>query len=181
MLRGLDEELRAHKYSHVERERRFLVDPIRRPDLTAAPHLLIEDRYIDGSRMRLRRMTHSDTGRVVLKLSKKYDVADVLARPMVTAYLDEAEYALLAELPARALTKRRHPVDAPGGCFGFDRFEGSLAGLELAEIEFDDPAIGTAIPAPAWTVREVSYDPRFQGGALASLDHAATRALLAAR
>ncbi|MDQ2892781.1 MAG: hypothetical protein M3R64_06790 [Pseudomonadota bacterium] len=180
MLRGLDEELRAHKYSHVERERRFLVDPLLRPDLTDAPHLLIEDRYIDGSRMRLRRMTDSGTGRVVLKLSKKYDVADVLARPMVTAYLEEAEYALFAALPAHPLTKRRYPVETLSGMFGIDLFEGPLAGLELAEIEFTDPAVGIAIPAPEWTVREISHDPKFQGGALALFDHAATRALLAA-
>ena len=179
MLRGLDEELRTHKYSYVERERRFLVDPAQRPDLARAPNLLIEDRYVDNSRMRLRRMTDSETGRVVLKLSKKYDVPDMLARPMVTAYLDDAEYALLATLRAHPLTKRRYPVGTPHGRFGIDLFEGPLAGLELAEIEFDDPAIGIAIPAPAWTIREVSHDHRFQGDALASLDQVSTRGLLA--
>lgn len=179
MIRGLDEELCAHKYSHVERERRFLVSPVFRPDLIGANAILIEDHYIDGSRFRLRRMTESSTGRVVLKLSKKYDVADVLARPMVTAYLDEAEYALFATLPGRALTKRRFPVMTTHGCFGIDRFEGPLAGLELAEIEFDDPAVGKAIPTPDWAVREVTHDARFQGGALALYDRAQVQALLA--
>ena len=180
MLRGLDEELHAPKYAHVERERRFLVDPSCRPDLSAAPHLLIEDRYIDDSRFRLRRMTDSLTGRVVLKLTKKYDVADALARPIITAYLDAAEYALFAALPGRSVIKRRYPVDTADGCFGIDLFEGSLAGLELAEIEFDDPAIGTAIAAPSWTTIEITQDSRFQGGALAALDQPSLQTLLAA-
>lgn len=94
MIRGLDEELAAPKYSHVERERRFLVDPERCRDLGRASAIRIEDRYIDGTRFRLLRMTDHASGRIVLKLSKKYDVADARARPMVTAYLTNDEYAL---------------------------------------------------------------------------------------
>ena len=169
MLRGLDEELQTAKYAHIERERRFLVDPRRRPDLTHARSYLIEDRYIDGTRFRLRRMTDSQTGRIVMKLSKKYEVADVTARPLTTAYLDAAEYALFEGMPSRPLRKRRFPVDAPGGIFGIDLFEGALAGLELAEIEFADAASGRAIVPPEWTTREVTHDPRFQGGNLALL------------
>ena len=70
MLRGLDEELVAHKYAQVERERRFPVDPARRPDLADAPYILIEDRYIEGTRLRLRAMTDSVSGRVVLKIGR---------------------------------------------------------------------------------------------------------------
>lgn len=166
MIRGLDEELRTLKYSHIERERRFLVDPARRPDLDGRPHILIEDLYIDGTRMRLRRMTASDTGRVVLKLSKKYETADPRSRPMVTTYLTETEYALLASLPAHRLVKRRYPV----GEFSIDLFEGALAGLELAESEQpDDPTLAALVP-PRWAIREVSDDPRYDGGTLASLD-----------
>ena len=99
MLRGLDEELAAHKYSHVERERRFLVDPLKRPSLYGCRSALIEDLYITDTRCRLRRMTDSVGARVVLKLSKKYDVPDPLARPLVTTYLTPEEYALFAALP----------------------------------------------------------------------------------
>ncbi len=94
MLRGLDEELAAHKYSHVERERRFLVDPLKRPSLAGRRSILIEDLYITDTRCRLRRMTDSVGGRVVLKLSKKYDVPDPLRRPLVMTYLTSEEYAL---------------------------------------------------------------------------------------
>lgn len=159
MLRGLDEELVARKYAHVERERRFLVDQARRPDLADAAFILIEDRYIDNTRLRLRRMTDSGTGRIVLNIGKKYDVIDVLNRPTVATYLDQREYDLLATLPARFLKKRRYPVE---GGFGIDIFEGDLFGLELAEVEQEDATALTAIVPPEWANVEVTHDPRFQ-------------------
>ncbi|KQS48970.1 MULTISPECIES: hypothetical protein [unclassified Sphingomonas] len=170
MLRGLDEELAAHKYSHVERERRFLVDPLRRPSLDGCRSILIEDLYITDTRCRLRRMTDSVGGRVVLKLSKKYDVADPLARPLVTTYLTPEEYALFAALPGHWLRKRRHAVPSASGEFGIDLFEGALAGLELAEIEQPDAASLAAAQPPEWARSEVTYDLDFQGGTLALLN-----------
>ncbi len=175
MLRGLDEELAAHKYSHVERERRFLVDPLKRPSLDGCRSILIEDLYIADTRCRLRRMTDRVGGRVVLKLSKKYDVADPLARPLVTTYLTLQEYALFAALPGHWLRKRRHTVPSASGEFGGDLFEGSLAGLELAEIEQPDAASLAAVPVPEWARAEVTYDLGFQGGKLAVLSPANAR------
>lgn len=172
MIRGLDDELADHKYSHVERERRFLVDPTARPDLDGRPSILIEDAYIDATRMRLRRMTAA--GRIVHKLTKKYEAADPGARPIVTTYLTEAEYGLLAVLPAHRLVKRRYAL----GTFSIDLFEGALAGLELAESEQpDDPSL-RALVAPAWAIREVSADPNYEGGNLVRLDAGAAQRLL---
>ncbi len=170
MLRGLDEELTAHKYSHVERERRFLVDPLKRPSLDGCRSMLIEDLYITDSRCRLRRMTDSVGGRVVLKLSKKYDVPDPLARPLVTTYLTPEEYALFGALPGHWLRKRRHAVPSASGDFCIDLFEGALEGLELAEIEQPDAASLAAVQPPEWVRSEVTFDPDFQGGTLALLD-----------
>ena len=116
MIRGIDEELRAAKYAHVERERRFLVDPRRCPALDHADSFLIEDRYIDRSRCRLRRMTEGASGRVVMKLSKKYDVSDVMARPVVPPFWasvevthdDRYQGSALAHLTAAAITPLLH-------------------------------------------------------------------------
>jgi len=166
MMRTAAEEAAAPKYAHVERERRWRVDPAARPGLAGRASVLIEDRYLVGTRLRLRRMTDA-AGAVSLKLTKKYDCADPLARPIVTAYLTEAEYAVLAALPARALAKRRFGVMSGGATFSLDQFAGALAGLELAEIEWADDAGLRALPAPPWTLGEVSHDPRYQGGALA--------------
>ena len=178
MIRGLDEERRSAKYAHVERERRFLVDPGLCPVLRDTASFLIEDRYIDGTRCRLRRMTDRASGRVVLKLSKKYDADDVLARPIVTTYLDAAEYALLSGLPGHCLIKRCYPVDTDQGQFRVDVFQGPLTGLVTTEIEFADAATGAGIVPPSWAPVEVTYDHRYQGGELARLTAGAIAPLL---
>ena len=167
MRRAID-EAQHPKYAHIERERRWLVDASRRPDLSRLPHILIEDRYIIGTRMRLRRMTGSETGEEALKLTKKYEADYPLARPIVTAYLTPDEYNILAELPAKPITKCRFKIVEGATTFSLDRFEGALAGLELAEIEWPDDEGLRVIKSPLWTVREVSNDQRYQGGALAA-------------
>ena len=173
-MRGGDDEARSPKYAHIERERRFFVDRASRPDLAGLPFVRIEDRYILSTRLRLRRMSDSVTGLVVLKLTKKYDSADVLARPIVTAYLSEAEYAVFAALPARSLSKRRYPLTTPQGQFGIDLFEAALEGLELAEIELaDDVALRTLV-APSWAIADVSHDYRYNGDQLSQLKEVAT-------
>jgi CYTH domain-containing protein len=167
VIRGADDEARQPKAAHIERERRWLVDPARRPLLADTAFVMVEDRYINKTRMRLRRMIDSRTGSSVLKLTKKYECDDPRARPIVTAYLTEAEYAVCAELPGTNIVKRRYPVDAQGIVYSLDCFGGALQGLELAEIEWpDDAGLRTLIP-PNWTVRDVSDDPRYQGGTLA--------------
>jgi CYTH domain-containing protein len=165
MRSAIDEEL-SPKYAAFERERRWLIDPTLRPSLADLPYVLIEDRYLTDTRLRLRRMTDSVSRAQSLKLTKKYEADDPLARPIVTAYLAKAEYDVIAALAARTLVKRRYAVPTASGIFSIDTFVGDLTGLELAEIEWpDDPGLRALTP-PAWAIREVSADVRYQGGSL---------------
>jgi CYTH domain-containing protein len=166
-MRGAADEARAPKYAHVERERRWLVDPERRPAVDGLRSIRIEDRYLTAMRFRLRRMTDGDTGAQVLKLTKKYEAADPLARPIVTAYLSEAEYDVFKGLDGFVVEKRRYAVAEGGLAFSLDIFAGALSGLELAEIEWPDDAGLRAITPPAWAICEVSAEARYQGGSLA--------------
>ena len=61
------------KYAVVERERRYLLEAL--PDLPGARVLRITDRYLDGTRLRLRRVDE-DGCAVVLKLGQKVPVPD---------------------------------------------------------------------------------------------------------
>jgi CYTH domain-containing protein len=167
-VRDADDEARAPKYAHIERERRWLVDRARRPPLDGREFVRIEDRYIVGTRLRLRRATVSATGKVVHKLTRKYEAPDPLARPIVTAYLTAEEHALLEQLPAHPVEKRRYALDDGGRVFSLDRFTGALAGLELAEIEWPDDEGLRALAPPLWADREVSGDVRYQGAVLAA-------------
>jgi len=163
--RGLDTEAGDPKYARFELERRWLVDATARPPLDDAEFTLIEDRYVDGTRLRVRRMTRGE--RTVLKLTKKYASERPEARPIVTAYLTENEYAVFAALPARTLTKRRYNLAIDRRYWSLDLFDGALAGLELVEAEATDEAALAALVPPAWATKEVTHDPRYQCGALA--------------
>ena len=155
--------LKPEKYAAVERERRWLCHGL--PDLPVARAEAIEDLYVDGSRLRLRRATPVGGGEPILRLSKKADLAPD-RRLITTLYLSPAEYALFAGLPGRMLRKTRHYYGAEGATLSVDRFEGALAGLFLAEAEFADDAAMAAFPDPGFAVREVTGDPRYTGGEL---------------
>ena len=102
------------KYAVVERERRFLVLSI--PDGVVDVQLIV-DRYVDGTRLRLREVRRPD-GTVVRKLGHKVRLGDGPAEVACTnLYLDDEEWRVLRALPARELRKRRHvaqPVAAAG-------------------------------------------------------------------
>ena len=62
---------KAGKYARVERERRFLLPVV--PSGEPVRRVLIEDRYVRGTRLRIRRMTDLDTaeGAVTYKFTQK--------------------------------------------------------------------------------------------------------------
>jgi CYTH domain-containing protein len=163
--RGLDTEAGEPKYARLEFERRWLVDPAARPSLDGLEPVIIADRYLEGTRLRLRRMTRG--ARTVHKLTKKYETGRPEARPIVTAYLTGPESAVFAALPARVLIKQRYSLPLAGRWWSLDRFEGALAGLELVEAEAADAVALAALVPPPWATKEVTQDARYQCGALA--------------
>ncbi|MBV9821258.1 MAG: hypothetical protein JO144_03365 [Actinobacteria bacterium] len=163
------------KYARPERERRWLLSS---PPAGAGDPVRIEDRYLDGTRLRLRRVTGA--GPVVCKLGQKVPAAedDPSLVWHTTLYLTEQEYRRLAVLPAAVLVKLRRPVAHGGLVFAVDEFAGALHGLVLAETELpvaDLPgaAPGTAgtgaepLELPPWLGAEVTSDERYTGAALA--------------
>jgi CYTH domain-containing protein len=162
------------KYARLENERRFLVDPDALPDLAGLAFRRIEDRYVDGTRLRLRAVTDSVTGVREFKFCKKYGGGGPVSAPIVNIYLSGPEHAALAAHP---VAKRRYRLTHDGRAFGVDVFEGALAGLVLCEAEAGSRAAVLAIGFPPWAVREVTEDPFFTGGHLCGI----TAAELAAR
>jgi CYTH domain-containing protein len=152
------------KYARIERERRFLVARFPHPPADRSGRR-ITDRYIEGTNLRLRE--EQEEGRpAIFKLSQKIPAPGEAARQgyITTMYLNRDTYERLAELAARALTKIRYSVPP----FGVDVFEGALDGLVMAEAEFDSAAEAAALILPDFVSHEVSGDPHFSGGVLAS-------------
>lgn len=152
---------RSWKHAVIEREHRFLVSTV--PDAVERVSS-ITDRYLVGTRLRLREVRDGD-GQVVRKLGQKVRTGrgpDEIA--CTSIYLDDAEWDLLSRLPAHVLKKRRHHVRRDGLTLAVDELaDGTL----LAEIDDGD---GPARPVPAWlaVVRDVSADEAWTGAALAA-------------
>lgn len=137
------------KYARLEVERRFLLAAL--PDLTGARQLRITDRYVHGTRLRLR-LVEEDGQAPVRKLGQKVP-RGVSTNEHTTLYLDSAEHLALLMLPADELRKTRWVLDG----WAFDEHQ---SGLLLAETEGD---------GEPWFryVCEVTEEVAFTGGALA--------------
>jgi len=146
------------KYARIEYERRFLLAGV--PDGEVLRTADIDDRYLDGTRLRLRRQAERG-GPVIFKLTQK------LPRPgqygeITTLYISEDEHAALAGLPAAALRKTRLSI-AP---YGVDVFAAPFEGLVLAEAEFESARDAEQFSPAAFCHAEVTGDARFTGGTL---------------
>ena len=148
------------KYAVVERERRFLL--ARLPDGVTETREIV-DRYVDGTRLRLREVRAAD-GSMVRKLGHKVRLGEGPAAVACTSlYLDDEEWAVLVALPARFLRKRRHLVHRDGLVVAVDEHED---GTLVAEID-DGDRPGGGVPSWLDVVADVTDDERWTGAALA--------------
>lgn len=148
------------KYAVVERERRYLLRTMPHGEMSRKE---IVDRYVTGTRIRLREVREED-GTVVRKLGQKVRLTEGPGEVACTnVYLDDEEWAVLCVLPARTLRKTRYLVAWGERWVAVDEHED---GTLVAEIdEGDEPSAGI----PAWldVVREVTDDESWTGSALA--------------
>lgn len=159
------------KYARIEIERRFLLEGVPQAAEVLAVYE-IGDRYLDGTRLRLRRMARAG-GPTQLKLTQKLPDPDGARQgALTTIYLSEAEHAAFAQLPAATLSKSRLSI-AP---YGVDVFHGELEGLYLAEAEFATVEEAAALVPAAFCRAEVTADRRFTGGELVRASREQVRA-----
>jgi len=147
------------KYSLPEIERRWLVETSLLGSLEVVPYKDIEDLYIRGTQLRLRKVT-APNGEVELKFCKKYGRGEGLAEAVTNLYLSPQEYEALAALPGHILRKRRYLYS--GGALDV------YAGLPLAifEVEFGSEDEARRYVAPAFAGREVTGERAYFGDTL---------------
>ena len=108
----------------------------------------------------------------IFKLGQKLMAtpSDFVRTTITNIYLSAQEHALLTELEADEIHKRRYSVPCSNRVFSVDIFDGSLSGLVIAEVSFDtDAELVEPLELPSWVGREVTDEIRFTGGALAGL------------
>jgi hypothetical protein len=153
------------KYARAEVERRFLLAHM--PAGSPTRRVRIDDRYIDGTRLRLRttRQLDGDEGtEVTRKLTQKIPGASGLPGLLTTFYLSAEEHAALVMLPAHTISKVRWSYPP----YGVDIFEAPLEGLLIAEVEFVSWHEASAFVPALEYVAEVTADARSAGGRLAT-------------
>jgi CYTH domain-containing protein len=155
------------KYTRIEYERRFLV----RADSNWADRVepesrVIADKYLRETRLRLRIVTESQSGRRTIKLTKKAESSSPYFTTIGRILLAPREYALFDAIAGDRLTKRRFYYRERGRRFAIDRFEDALEGLLLCEIEADTFDDLKTIEPPDFVRCEVTEDPFFTGANL---------------
>jgi adenylate cyclase len=148
----------------VEIERKFLLED--RPaqfDSSAAAE--IEQGYLaisDEVEVRLRRASGEHM------LTVKRGGGEI--REEVEIALAPEQFEALWPLTARRrLAKRRHRVPLEDGtCAEVDEYDGELAGLLVAEVEFSDEAASREFRPPSWFGEEVTGDSRYANQSLAT-------------
>lgn len=149
------------KYSIPEIERRWTVSRAALPNLERLTKATISDKYLSGSRLRLRKIRY-DSG-VQYKIGKKYGDRRGFSESITNIYLSQNEYELLCRANGLDVTKIRYRF--AGG--SIDIYVGEELPI-LFSVEFTDEIEASNYEPPDFAKKEVTNDPEFSGFALAS-------------
>jgi adenylate cyclase len=148
----------------TEIERKWVL-PEPPPELGGRERRRVEQGYVAlddaGAEVRVRRAGET--------LTLTIKSAPGLVRVEEEIPLGEAQFASLWALTeGRRVVKTRYLVPLEGGLTAeVDLYEGDLAGLVTAEVEFTSEAASAAFAPPGWLGREVTGDGRYANRALA--------------
>jgi adenylate cyclase len=148
----------------MEIERKFLI-PTPPHDLESFPHTRIEQAYVAidpvGTEVRVRR--RSDQTTLTIKGGRGRSRAEEELE------IDPARFTRLWELSAgRCLEKTRYELPSDDGLtIELDVYVGRLAGLTVAEVEFDSSEAADRFVPPPWFGREITDDDGYKNRRLA--------------
>lgn len=150
------------KYSRPEIERRWRVPLEVALGLPVERVRIVDDLYLAGGRLRLRRIQVAG-GEAVYKLGKKYVGADGAPLASVSVYLSYEEYLSLAGQPGRSSCKERRSM-AQGA---LDVYRWPALDFAVFEREYDTPQAALLDAAPPFAQAEITGLADFSGYGLA--------------
>lgn len=138
----------------MEIERKFLIKKIP-TDLSSYPSHHIEQAYLSEEPVVRIRKKNDD---YILTYKSK----GLMVREEYEAPLNAASYLHLREkADGKIITKRRYLIPYLNYTIELDVFEGDMAPLVLAEVEFDTREEALAFCPPDWFAKDVTDDPRY--------------------
>ena len=154
-------------YSRFEIERKYLIKE--RPRSLPESFVEIHDLYLNNSSLRLRIEKTPDGTIVGRKLRKKDPDPDKGKETSVitSLYLSEKDLVALGNLNGASLKKHRYTFEYQDRRVVYDLFQGELAGLILAEVEFKDYGSLSGFVPESESWEDVTGNPNYSGGSLA--------------
>ncbi len=154
-----------NKTAQTELHRKYLIDALPEPLTPASRHLQIFDNYIEGTRMRLRKIRDPYTPSWTRILQQHFLIEDA-ERPIgkiAEIYLNDGEYAAFSRFQGREIRKNRyfHEIDLMS--IAFDIYLGGLWGLNIAKIDFETVEMRDAFEPPTFAIFEITNYPFFDG------------------
>lgn len=152
----------------MEIERKFLIDSLPQ-NLQEYPVWLLEQAYLCRKPVvRVRREERGEDKQYILT----YKSQGLMVREEYNLPLDEEAYLhLRAKADGRVITKKRYRIPIEHELtIELDIFEGGLAGLVLAEVEFPDEETAKSWQPPQWFGREVTYEKTYHNSNLSLPD-----------
>ena len=152
----------------VEIERKFLIDLNKLPfSLDSFDVRIIEQGYLcTGPVVRIRRDND--------KYELTYKSGGLMKRREENMPLSKAAYShLVNKVDGRLIQKKRYMIPMDGAYNGLvielDVFEGDLAPLVLAEVEFPDEKTAISFVAPDWFGEDVTFCGKYHNSYLSTL------------
>jgi adenylate cyclase len=150
------------KPTGIEIERKFLITEV--PRLDGIVGEKIAQGYIavdpDGTEVRLRR--------IGVRLYQTVKTGSGLRRGEFETEITSVQFdAFWPSTEGRRLEKTRYELEWRGHSISLDLYEGSLAGLTVAEVEFESEADSADFERPAWFGIEITDDSAYKNRTLA--------------
>ena len=137
----------------MEIERKYLIKDL--PNLDAYEYATIEQGYLSVNPVvRIRKKND--------KYILTYKGSGLMIREEIEADLTEDAYLhLLKKIDGKPITKKRYFIPDNQYLIELDVFEGHMAGLIMAEVEFPSEEEANRFEAPDWFLKEVTSDRRY--------------------
>ena len=146
----------------MEIERKYLLRQLPE-NLDTYPHRRIEQGYLNTSPVVRVRMDGDDY--ILTYKSKGLMVREEYNLPLTK----EAYIHLALKADGRLITKVRYEIPLDPYTIELDVFEGHMAPLVMAEVEFPDEESANAFVPPEWFGEDVTFDPHYHNSYMSQM------------